>query len=353
MGIKGLTTLIKKYVPESIKEHPYEYFKGSIIAIDTSILLYKFHYSNNNPNAHIIGFLNKCLRYIRSGIIPVFILDGKPPPEKKNILNKRLKQRNKVELKIKELKKLLLTETYNEENNKSEIIAKIKKLNKQTISVTKEHHAESKELLQSLGFTVINSIGEAEELCALLQKENIVDFTYSDDTDVFVLGCKKVLRSNTKMNTFFEINLDCILNGFGLNIDEFIDLCILCGCDYCSNIPRLTHDNAYKLIKKFKTIENIIEEVQKTNEYEIPENFKYQNARNIFKTENDNENIFCMEGIKIPEVKLDERRLTNFLLKKKFKKRYIQSYINKFKNNKTLHIPRSSSNSSIESYFSI
>ena len=35
-------------------------------------------------------------------------------------------------------------------------------------------------------------------------------------------------------------------------MDEFIDLCILCGCDYSSLIEGIGEINAYKLIKEHK-----------------------------------------------------------------------------------------------------
>lgn len=342
MGIRGLTSLIKKYAPEAITSHSFNYFKGSIIAIDTSILLYKFRYSNNNPNSHINGFLNKCLCYIKNGILPVFILDGKPPPEKDTVLTKRTKQRMRIENRIEELRKNINNE------NKLETIHRINKLNRQIIKVTKEHHNESKELLNSLGFSVIHSPGEAEAICAFLQKENIVNFTYSDDTDVLALGCKKVLRSNTKNNSFIVIDLEKVLETIQINLDEFIDLCILCGCDYCPTIPKLNYDDAYALIKKYKSIEKVLEE-NKT--YDVPKNFNYKRARNIFK---DNISITITKNFnKIPEI--DEEKFTKFLSNKKYKKKYIKNYIKKFRDTKQFYLPTVKSNSSIssmESYFS-
>lgn len=342
MGIRGLTSFIKKYAPEAITSHSFNYFKGSIIAIDTSILLYKFRYSNNNPNAHINGFLNKCLCYIKNGILPVFILDGKPPPEKDIVINKRTKQRMKIENRIEELKKNINSD------NKIETIHRINKLNKQIITVTKEHHNESKELLNSLGFSVIHSPGEAESICAFLQRENIVNFTYSDDTDVLALGCKKVLRSNTKNNSFIVIDLEKVLEKLQMTLDEFIDLCILCGCDYCPTIPKLNSNDAYELIKRYKSIEKVLEE---NNTYDIPKHFNYERARNIFK---DTISIKISEDFnKIPEI--DEEKFTTFLSSKKYKKKYIKSYIKKFRDTKEFYLPKVKSNSSIssmESYFS-
>jgi len=341
MGIRGLTSLIKKYAPEAMTSHSFNYFKGSVIAIDTSILLYKFRYSNNNPNSHINGFLNKCLCYIKNGILPIFILDGKPPPEKGNVLIKRNKQKTKIENRIEELRKNINSE------NKLETIHRINKLNKQIITVTKEHHNDSKELLLSLGFVVVSSPGEAEAICAFLQRENIVNFTYSDDTDVLALGCKKVLRSNTKNNSFVVIDLEKVLETLKLNLDEFIDLCILCGCDYCPTIPKLNYNEAYVLMKKHRSIEKIIEN---NKCYDIPNNFNYNRARNIFK---DNISIKITENFnKVPEI--NEENFTQFLSKKRYKKKFIKGYIKKFKDASDIYLPKvksSASLSSMESYF--
>jgi len=42
-------------------------------------------------------------------------------------------------------------------------------------------------------------------------------------------------------------------------------LCILCGCDYTEKIEGIGPITAYKLIKEFKCIENVIEHVKKEN----------------------------------------------------------------------------------------
>ena len=44
----------------------------------------------------------------------------------------------------------------------------------------------------------------------------------------------------------------------GLTMESFIDLCILCGCDYCPKIEGLAKDGAWKLIKQYGCIENIL-----------------------------------------------------------------------------------------------
>lgn len=338
MGIRGLTSLIKKYIPEAITVNSLKYYQGSTIAIDTSILLYKFRYSNSKPNSHISGFLHKCMTYMKNGIIPIFVFDGKPPPEKNNTIKKRFKQRQKLEQKIKLLKEQIDTIPTTEE--KECILNQIKKLNKQMLSVTKEHHIESRNLLTYLGFRVINSPGEAEEVCSSLQRCGAVDFTFSDDTDVLVLGCDKVLRSCSNNNNFMEIELNKILNGLDIDIDQFIDMCILCGCDYCSTIPKVNYDVAYKLIKKYKNIENIITSGEIK---EVPYNFNFENARKIFKNQSDNNDRRNTLNYKLPPI-INEDRLISFLLEKKFNKKYILNYIRKFKHSYNVHMKQTVKN---------
>jgi flap endonuclease-1 len=318
MGIRGLTSLINKYVPDALQHRSLQYFNGSSIAIDTSILLYKFRYSNNNQNSHISGFLNKCLSYIRYGIIPVFIIDGKPPPEKSDTIQKRHRQRARLEERIKELK----CKIQSGDVDKKENMEKILKLDKQIITVKKVHHDDAQELLTILGFKVIQSSGEAEETCAYLQKSNMVNFTYSDDTDVLALGCPSVLRSNSKSNYLTEVNLEKVLEGLGIDIDQFVDLCILCGCDYCPNIPRLNYQKAYDLIKEHGNIETVL--LNYTDA--IPTDYNFQDARNIFKR-----TLPPVIDLTIEVPQIDELRLYRFLAKHKYSKLYTDKYILKFK----------------------
>ena len=44
---------------------------------------------------------------------------------------------------------------------------------------------------------------------------------------------------------------------------QFIDLCILLGCDYCESIRGIGPKRAIDLIKRHKTIENIVEHIDK------------------------------------------------------------------------------------------
>ena len=107
MGIKGLNKVIRKLAPHIIREKHIGNYVNSKIAIDSSILIYKYRYgkpvsfdalgkAKDSDNSHVIGFMQKVCFYLRRGIVPVFVFDGKPPTEKQNILDKRSNQKIKI-----------------------------------------------------------------------------------------------------------------------------------------------------------------------------------------------------------------------------------------------------------------
>ena len=75
-------------------------------------------------------------------------------------------------------------------------------------------------------------------------------------------------------------------------MDQFIDLCILCGCDYASSISGIGPTRAYKFITEQKTIERVISAIEKENAYStgkklryiIPEDFNnFEEVRQLFR----------------------------------------------------------------------
>ena len=55
-----------------------------------------------------------------------------------------------------------------------------------------------------------------------------------------------------------KVAYDKLIEGLGLTSDQFVDLCIMCGCDYCDKIPGIGPKTALKLIKKHGCLEEIV-----------------------------------------------------------------------------------------------
>ena len=98
---------------------------------------------------------------------------------------------------------------------------------------------------------------EADKLCAELVISNIVYACISEDTDLFVYGCPRILRY---LNLFNEVcilyDLKLILKKLKLDLKTFKKICILSGCDYKeSSIQIFKLYNIYlKYIKKERDI---------------------------------------------------------------------------------------------------
>jgi flap endonuclease-1 len=282
MGIKNLFKLIKNESKDSIKKINFSNIHMKRIAIDTSIVLYQYvvairsrgadlETSNGKKTSHIYGILSKALGLVEKGILPIFVFDGKPPELKKNILDNRKKIRENAKKKI---------ETIEDEEERIKLL-------KRSVVINKVQMNECKEILRSLGLPVVESPEEADSQCAFLSKKNLVYGVASEDMDLLTFGSKYLLRnfSISKKKEMIEISLEKILEGFEMSMDQFIDLCILLGCDYTPTIGGIGTKKAFSFIKKYKSIEGVIGYINNNNmkRYKIPEHFNYKEARKYFK----------------------------------------------------------------------
>lgn len=310
MGIRGLNNVLKKYSPESISENDISKYNNSIVAIDCSILIYKFRYASKVENAHLIGIANRVKFYMMNDILPVFVFDGVPPEAKKITLVKRQNVKYRLYEKLEELQ----ATTPKDEDDKKRIDQEIGKISSQLVVVKKEHIDECKELLEKSGVPYCNAPEDAEKYCAFLQRNGFVDYTITDDTDAMTFGCKRILKTNIN-NKITEINLDKILSDFKMSYESFVDFCILSGCDYTDTINKIGPITAFNIIKKNETIEKYLGD-------KTFENFDYCTCRDIFTKFNYElpEKRFSMK-------KVDKSSVEIFLNSKKFKENVIKKFI--------------------------
>jgi flap endonuclease-1 len=73
-----------------------------------------------------------------------------------------------------------------------------------------------------------------------------------------------------------EIRLSVLLEELQLTQPQFVDLCILCGCDFSSSLRSLSYAEALPAIRERGTIEEILVTMP------CPESFTYKAAREIF-----------------------------------------------------------------------
>ena len=103
MGIKNLNKFLKENAKESIKLGHVSELSGKRIAVDISIYMYKF--ASEDTLIENIYLMLSIFRYYN--VIPIFVFDGKPPTEKKELLQKRREDKKEAEAEYKELKNKL------------------------------------------------------------------------------------------------------------------------------------------------------------------------------------------------------------------------------------------------------
>ena len=282
MGIKNINLLLTQKCSECIVRKNLKEYSGKIIAIDISIYLYKYIYNNND---HLDGLTRQILRLFKNGIIPLYVFDGEPPKEKDDVLQNRYIKKSALIKKKEELEILLKKDNIEDIDN---IKKELDKVNKKIIRITKSHITKCKELFNLFGVPYITSNGEAECLCAKLSRDGLVYGCMSEDTDILANGGKIFIRNFSPSNNIVtEYVLEDILKKLEINYEEFIEICILSGCDYTTKISGIGPINAHKFIKSYKNIDNIINNINskenpKFNKYKIPSNFDYKKARELF-----------------------------------------------------------------------
>lgn len=67
-----------------------------------------------------------------------------------------------------------------------------------------------------------------------------------------------------------EFSVAKIMEGLDLTMDKFIDMCILCGCEYCDSIKSIGPHLALKRICQHVSLKQILENLN-TTKYQLPE----------------------------------------------------------------------------------
>ena len=288
MGIRYLN----KYMREkcsSIKPIHLSALRNKAIAVDISIYMYKF-LADNALLENMYLLISIFRKY---NIKPVFIFDGKPPQQKTDTLEERKAVRKQAFKEFQELKNSL---DLVDEEHRQEIVEQMDSLKKKFIRVTNEHIEKVKALMDSYGVCYCTAPGEADELCVKMVQKNKVYACLSEDMDMFVYGCNRVLRYLSLVNHNAIIyDLKEILKELDINLFEFREICVASGTDYNPNkkiclFKTLKYFNKFKktneknfyewLEKNTDYVENIYDLYSIINMFELT-NYDFKNYENI------------------------------------------------------------------------
>jgi len=316
MGIKHLNKFFRTECGESIKAITIAELSGKKIAVDISIYTYKYE-----SNEALIENMYLMLATFREyNIIPIFVFDGKPPTEKKALLQKRKEDKKEAEKEYNILKQKLEISNV-DYHDKQEIISNMDLLKKQFIYINREKINIIKKLIRAYGATYYDAPGEADELCALLVLKNKAWACLSEDMDMFVYGCTRVIRYlNLFKRTALLYDIKGILENLELTQKELREICVLSGTDYNIQCFEKIKDKPtlYETINLFykyknENVNNNIEfyEWIKNNSDYITDYELLKNVYDIFDLKNTNLTIF--ENIKIINGPIDIENIKNIL----------------------------------------
>ena len=281
MGIKKLFPFLKEKTPNAFGEYPLSTWRGKRIAIDANNWLYTTMATSHSTNIRTIDVTTQIpdnektftiwlrqlkyfiLKFLEQGVTPVFVFDGGPPVQKDTTLMERRNNREDILSKVDEAKLKVEKGAINPED-----VEELQKLYRKALPVTDNEIDAFKAILSGIGIPYIAANMEAEEACTILCIEGIVAAVYSADSDNLTRGCPVLIRKFEKgkrKNPLTGLNesycevviLNYVLSSLQFSYSQFVDLCIMFGCDYNTNIPGVGSVGAYNYMINYKNIDNI------------------------------------------------------------------------------------------------
>lgn len=200
---------------------------------------------------------------MKQNITIIWCWDGEAPAEKAYIRAKRKDARDRLKTRITECRGRL--ESKHVLSRSPELILEYKKLLCQDTTVSPKEMRELADFAAQIGFPSLTATGEAEKLCAALNREGLAKGVWSEDTDAYALGTPLLITgfSKTAQASVDVVVLQHMLDsythsvGWQFGLANMIDLCILHGTDFNPNMPGIGPKKAFDLIKRYMSIENI------------------------------------------------------------------------------------------------
>lgn len=333
MGVEGLYKFINKNFPEIFHNISITEIKNKSCIIDGmqhiySQLIYmrtrdkEIITSDGKNISHIHGLINSLTYYLKNGIVPIFVFDGKMPDIKKKKIDERKKQLRDNLMKMKQIQEeqdmlnvldedspedahivfgtpptlglgsvpvpvsVPVSENTQTQTKRDVLQEEYKRIYKKSIVMKDYYIQDWIEILTLLGIPVIKADGEADPLCAHILKNNPDIYgIISDDSDMLVFGAPMLMRKSYNQQ-FTTIKLSKLLveikkllfKEFGhhidFNLDNLIDFSILLGTDYGTFKTKMFYENSNDLLKMYVANNKDYTKIISLEEYEMFDNIK-------------------------------------------------------------------------------
>lgn len=237
------------------------------------------------------------------GVTPYLVFDGDDLPSKSGTEADRFKKRE-------DSRKLAL-----ELQSKGRVAEAYQEFQK-AVDVTPEMARQLIEELKRMKVQYVVAPYEADAQLVYLEHQGIINGIISEDSDLLVFGAKRLLSKLDQHGDCIEINRGDFaacrdISLIGWTDADFRRMCILSGCDYLPNIPKLGLKTAYRSMRKYKNVEKVLRVLQFEGHYQVPAGYldNFRQAENTFLYQR----VFCPTAQKLvtlnapdPGMKLDE-----------------------------------------------
>lgn len=293
MGIQGLLPQLKSIQnPVSLRR-----YEGQTLGIDGYAWLHRascscaYELAVGKPTEKYLQFFVKKLSMLRSfQIEPYLVFDGDAIGVKKDTEIKRKDKRKES----KEIAERLWRA--GERRNAMDYFQKC-------VDVTPEMAKCVIDYCKTQGISYVVAPFEADAQMVYLEKSGIIQGIISEDSDLLVFGCCRLI---TKLNDFGECIEICrddfnkLPHKFAMNKlseQEIRVMVCLSGCDYTNGIPKVGLITAMKLVQRFRTLERILLYIQREGKLKVPSEFlvEFELANFAFQYQR----VFCPSQRKI------------------------------------------------------
>ncbi|GAA6007840.1 hypothetical protein JCM10207_004895 [Rhodosporidiobolus poonsookiae] len=268
MGIGGLLPLLKEIQkPCHVKD-----WAGKTVAVDAYVWLHRGAYGCAEDLAlgkSTTKYVNYAMHRVRMlkyyGVTPLLVFDGGLLPSKMGTEDERERRRTDALAKG----RAFLAEGKGSQARECFVKA---------VDITPAMAYQLIKALRQEGVQYVVAPYEADPQLCYLEKAGIVDAIVTEDSDLLVFGCRNVLFKLDGEGNCVSISRDDFsqcreYNLTGWSDAEFRHMAILSGCDYLDSIVGLGLKTAYRLMRKYKTAEKVVQFVRLEGQLTVPRNY--------------------------------------------------------------------------------
>lgn len=298
MGIKDINKTLKEHCPDAFFEFALNKMSGYALGIDANGWAYKTKSSamkdvlriTKDPlqaldeekliESMISMFYKFIYKLCENGITPVWIFDGEKHPDKIAV-ERRHKSKSTIKLQMEEERAKL------EAMDPLERIGQLDNFIKKMLGCffpTKEEMSAIKSEIENLGIPMFIAPYDAEIMAAKMSREKLLFGVWSIDTDTYPSGSTVTVTGFSKKSFSDGIHVEGVLNPiiwdtFGITREEFVDFCIMHGCDFNDRIKGIGPSKIYSMMEKYGWNIDKLKDVKPELEWDI---LNHESCRKIF-----------------------------------------------------------------------